>query len=58
MNNESSLTSVPTFFICRIMSDEHNLLEYECGDQGDTLLNQSEDLEEPMKLGEATLTVH
>ena len=36
------------------MSDEHNL-DYECDDQGDTLLNQSEDLEEPMKQGEAEL---
>ena len=37
------------------MSDEHNLLDYECDDQEDTLLDLSEDLEEPMEQGEAKL---
>ena len=35
------------------MSDEHNILDYECDDQGEALLDQSGDLEEPMELGEA-----
>ena len=35
------------------MSDEHNLLDYECDDQGDALLKQSWDRQEPMELGEA-----
>ena len=37
------------------MSDEHNLLDYECDDQGEELLNQSEDLEEPLEQEEAVL---
>ena len=37
------------------MSDEHNLLDYECDDQGDTLLDTSEDLKEPIEQGEAEL---
>ena len=37
------------------MSDKHNLLDHECNDQGDALLNRSEDLEEPVMLGEAKL---
>ena len=35
------------------MSDEHNNLDYEYNDQGDKLLNQSEDQEEPMEQEEA-----
>ena len=37
------------------MSDEKNVLDYEYDDQGDMLLDQSEDLEELMELGEAEL---
>ena len=46
MNSDCSLTSV---FIYTIMLDEHNNLDYEYNDQGDELLNQSEDQEEPME---------
>ena len=46
MNSNCSLTSV---IIYMIMSDEHNNLDYEYNDQGDELLNQSEDQEEPME---------
>ena len=49
MNSECSLTSVPTFFTFRIMSEEHDNLDYECDDQGDFILDQSEDPEEPME---------
>ena len=55
MNSVSSLTSVPTFLICRIMSDDHNLLDYKCEVQGEELLNQSGDLEEPMEQEDAML---
>ena len=50
MNSDCSLTSVPTFFINRIMSEEHNNLYYEFDDQGDLLLDMSEDQEEPMEV--------
>ena len=46
VNSNCSLTSV---IIYTIMSDEHNNLDYEYNDQGDELLNQSEDQEEPME---------
>ena len=46
MNSNCSLTSV---IIYTIMSDELNNLDYEYNDQGDELLNQSEDQEEPME---------
>ena len=53
MNSECSLTSVPTFFTCMIMSDEHNNLNYKFDNQGDSILNQSEDQDEPMEQEEA-----
>ena len=31
------------------MSDKHNLLDYKCDNQGEELLNLSEDLEEPIE---------
>ena len=37
------------------MSDEHNLLDYECDDQGEELLDQSEDLEELMEQEDVVL---
>ena len=46
MNSDCSLTGV---FIYTIMSDERNNLDYEYNDQGDELLNQSENQEEPME---------
>ena len=46
MNSDCSLTSV---FIYTIMSDKRNNLDYKYNDQGDDLLNQSEDQEEPME---------
>ena len=52
MNSESNLTSTQLcFLICRIMSDELNLLDYEYDDdQSEELLNQSASLEEePME---------
>ena len=36
-----------------IMSDEHNHLDYEFDDQGDSILDQSEDQEEQIEQGEA-----
>ena len=48
MNSECAQTSVPTFFTCRIMLDEHNNLDYEFDNQRDSILDQSEDQEEPM----------
>ena len=51
MNSESSLTSVPTFFIYRIMFDKVILLDYECDEDPRLgLIDQSGDLEEePME---------
>ena len=49
MNSECSLTSVPTFLTFKIKLDEHDNLDFECDDQGDLLLNQSENQEEPME---------
>ena len=37
------------------MSDEHNLLDYECDNQEEELLDQCEDLEEPMEQENAVL---
>ena len=34
------------------MLDEHNNLDYEYDDQGDSLLDKSEDQEEPMEVAE------
>ena len=53
MKSNCSLTSVPTFFTFRIMSDEHDNLDFECEDQGDSLLDPSEDQEESMEQKEA-----
>ena len=47
------MTSVLTFFTCRIMSDEHNNLNYEFDDKRYSILSQSEDKEEPMEQEEA-----
>ena len=53
VNSDCSLTSVPTFFIYRIMSDEHNNLDYEFDNQGDSLLEQEEPMEQEVaKQGE------
>ena len=42
-NSDCSQARVPTFFIYRIMSDEHDNLNYEFDDHGDYILDQSED---------------
>ena len=42
-------------FIFRIMSDKHDNLNFECDNQGDLLLDQSEGQEEPMKQEVANL---
>ena len=49
MNSECSQTSFPTFFTIRIMSDKIDNLDFECDNQGDSLLDQSEDQEEPIE---------
>ena len=43
------MSSVPTFIFCRIMSDKYKTLNFE-DDHGDSLLDESADLEEPREI--------
>ena len=54
MNIDCSLTSAPTFFTLRIISDKHDNLNFECDNQWESRLDQSKDQEEPIEQEEAT----